>query len=625
MSTLNIASGEIVTEAIILDEFGESLDVEGQLITEMEPAVTTQNILNQIEVESDGAIQANSTAIQVDGVATIIDNEGLIDGGFNGINLANGDIASAQITNEGIITSGSRAVNIGGVGGILINEDEGLITGSADPRNGTVYGDVTAQNIFIKNLDDAVIDVGEGLNGDAISLELGAEVKGSVINEGLVQGRGLPGVANPDNQASAVRLYWVPTSGSEISIFNGNIENSGTLAAENGPAVIIEENVEFNGSIINTGLIESSNPINGEGILFENGSQLLGEIVNDGTINGGLNGVNFANGGQVNGVLRNLEDGVITSSSRAVNIGGDTVTLVNEGLITGSADPRNGTVYGDVTAQNIFIKNLDDAVIDVGEGLNGDAISLELGAEVKGSVINEGLVQGRGLPGVANPDNQASAVRLYWVPTSGSEISIFNGNIENSGTLAAENGPTVIIEENVEFNGSIINNGLIEGGDTENGQLAIDLSGVVNGVEVINSGDIEGDVILSENSDLFDSTGGEVNGTVFGGGGDDTLIGGNEDDILHGGQGDDLLNGGLGDNTLVGGAGADQFVLAVGGTNMINDFEIGIDTFVLEGFSFEQLELTQRSNNIRIELLETNEVLAVVQNITVEELNGSFV
>jgi hypothetical protein len=58
---------------------------------------------------------------------------------------------------------------------------------------------------------------------------------------------------------------------------------------------------------------------------------------------------------------------------------------------------------------------------------------------------------------------------------------------------------------------------------------------------------------------------------------------------------------------------------------MINDFEIGVDTFVLEGFSFEQLELTQRSNNVRIELLETNEVLAVVQNITVEELNGSFI
>ncbi len=387
MSTFNIEPGEIVTEGIILDEFRESLEVEGQLVTEIEPAVTTQNTLNQIEVESEGKIQADSTAIQVDGIATIIENEGLIDGSFNGINLANSDIASAQITNEGIITSGSRAVNIGGVGGVLINEDEGLITTRADPRNGTVYGDVTAQNILIENLDDGVIDVGEGLNGDAISLELGAEVNGSVINQGLVQGRGLPGVANPDNQASAVRLYWVPTSGGDVSIFNGNIENSGTFAAENGPAVIIEENVEFNGSIINSGLIE--------------------------------------------------------------------------------------------------------------------------------------------------------------------------------------------------------------GGDTENGQLAIDLSGVVNAVEVINSGEIEGNVIGSENSDLFDSTGGEVDGVVLGGAGDDTLIGGDEDDMLHGGAGDDLLNGGLGDNNLVGGAGADQFVLAIGGTNIIGDFEVGIDRFLLDDLTFEQLELTQ--------------------------------
>ena len=204
-------------------------------------------------------------------------------------------------------------------------------------------------------------------------------------------------------------------------------------------------------------------------------------------------------------------------------------------------------------------------------------------------------------------------------------MSVFNGNIENSGTFAAENGPAVIIEENVEFNGSIINSGVIEGGASENGPLAIDLSGVVNGTEVINSGEIEGNVILSANNDLFDSTGGEVDGVVLGGAGDDTLIGGDEDDILHGGSGDDLLDGGLGDNDLVGGAGADHFVLADGATNIIGDFEVGIDRFLLDGLTFEQLELTQEGTAVEISLFDSNDVLATVSGVEVSDLSGSFV
>ncbi|OKH26825.1 hypothetical protein NIES593_01925 [Hydrococcus rivularis NIES-593] len=582
MTTINIPAGQTVTEGVILDEFGESLKVAGRLETDAtQPAVLTQNTLNQIDVKDSGEIVSadpTNTAIQVEGIGTVINNDGLINGGFNGINIANGDTASARIFNTGTITSGSRAVNIGGVGGVLINE--GLITGSADPRNGTVYGDVTARNIFIENRSTGVIDVGEGLNGDAISLELGAEVNGSVVNRGLVQGRGLPDGApdNNTNQASAVRLYWVGASGAETSVFKGNIENYGTFAAENGAAVLIENRTQLNGDIINSGTIISDNLANGTGILLANGSQLTGEIVNSGTINGGRDGVNFANGGQVNGVLRNTEDGIITSSSRSVNIGGDEVTLINEGLITGSADPRNGTVYGDVTARNIFIENRSTGVIDVGEGLNGDAISLELGAEVNGSVVNRGLVQGRGLPDGApdNNTNQASAVRLYWVGASGAETSVFNGNIENYGTFAAENGATVLIEDRTQLNGWIINRGTIDGGAIPDGKLAIDASEAEGFVRVRNQGTINGDVLLSAGNDLFDGRGGTVNGLVYGGDGNDTLIGGNGKDYLAGGLGNDVLRGNGGDDWLDGGAGSD--ILRGGG---------GGDTFRFGGEIFQ--------------------------------------
>ena len=462
MSLNTIPSGQTVTEGIELTEFGESLLVQGELITDSsQPAVLTQGLLNSITVESNGSISGEETAIQVEGVGTVITNSGNIFGGFNAINVANGDTASALIINyeTSVISSDSRAINIGGVGGRVFNF--GKILSTSSPRNGTVYGDVTAQNVFIDNLGNGVIDVGIGNDGDAISLELGAEVNGGVYNEGLIQGRGLPGVENPDNQSAGVRLYWVEASGADVSIFNGDIENSGTIAAENNAAVIIEDRVQFNGDIINSGLIESANPENGTGIELENGSEFNGTIINSGVIDARFNGVNFGNGGQVVGSL--LNTGLITSTSRAINIGGFDVQVVNQGNIITSESPRDGVIYADQTAVNFEIIN--QGLVDVGAGNNGDAISLELGAEVNASVVNSGIVRGRGLPEgeLNNQNNQASAVRLYWGNNSGAEISVFNGDIDNSGILSAENGAAVIIEDRVQLNGEIINTGIIDG------------------------------------------------------------------------------------------------------------------------------------------------------------------
>jgi Ca2+-binding RTX toxin-like protein len=312
MSIINIPAGQTITEGVILDEFGESLKVAGRLETDAtQLAVLTQNTLNKIDVKDSGEIVSadpTNTAIQVEGIGTIINNDGLIDGGFNGINIANGDTASARIYNTGTITSGSRAVNIGGVGGVLINE--GLITGSADPRNGTVYGDVTARNIFIENRSSGIIDVGEGLNGDAISLELGAEVNGSVVNRGLVQGRGLPDGApnNQANQASAVRLYWVGASGAETSVFNGNIENHGTFAAENGATVLIENRTQLNGDIINSGTIDGGATPDGKLAIDASEAEEFVRVRNQGTINGDVllsagNDLFDGRGGTVNGTV----------------------------------------------------------------------------------------------------------------------------------------------------------------------------------------------------------------------------------------------------------------------------------------------------------------------------------
>ena len=561
-----IDTATISNEPVILPGFGDSVLVRGELSTDdTQPAILTQGFLNGVKSDPHGLIQSTGTAIQIEGESTSVSNLGTIIGGFNGVNLANGDVASALVVNfeSGKITSDSRAVNIGGVGGRLINS--GTILSTSNPRNGTVYGDVTAQNVFIDNNSTGTIDVGEGNDGDAISLELGAEVYGTVRNYGLVQGRGNPGVENDDNQASAIRLYWVEASGADVSVFNGNLENYGHLIAENGSAVIIEERVKLNGDIINSGSIATANPENGVGINLENGSQFTGTIFNSGTINGGFTGVNFDNGGQVAGTL--INEGLITSTSRPLNIGGSDIEIINLGEISTTADPRNGVVYSDQTANNFTIDN--QSLIDVGEGNNGDAIALQLGAEVNGSVTNSGLVQGRGLPDGTpdNQTNQAAAVRLYRGDST--DLAIFNGEISNSGTLAAENGAAIIIEAEVKLNGKILNTGTISGGFQGDYQLAIDGSQASGSITLNNQGAIKGDVLLTVGDDYYDGSQGNVIGKIAAGAGDDTLLGGHEDDLFVGSIGNDLLTGAGGHDTFSFGG---DLLDGVQDTDVISDF-----------------------------------------------------
>jgi Ca2+-binding RTX toxin-like protein len=311
MSVNNIPAGETVNDRVVLDELGESLKVAGQLVIDtMQPAVLTQDAINRISIENSGVINAAQTAIQVEGTATLVKNQGTIDGGMNGIDIVNGDVASAIVYNTGTITSASRAINIGAVGGYVQND--GAIVTTADPRNGTIYGDVTAQNVFIENRSNGVIDVGSGLNGDAISLELGANVNGSIVNEGTIQGRGVADgeINGKNNQSAAIRLYWTDTAGAPTSTFNGSIDNSGTLAAENGATILIEDRVDLNGSIINTGTIEGGN-FGVEKLAIDASRE--------------INGVQIQNAGVINGVV-------------LLSVGND--------LFNGRSGAANGTVTG---------------------------------------------------------------------------------------------------------------------------------------------------------------------------------------------------------------------------------------------------------------------------------------
>ncbi len=72
-----------------------------------------------------------------------------------------------------------------------------------------------------------------------------------------------------------------------------------------------------------------------------------------GTIDGSFNGVNFVNGGVSSGTLTN--QGLITSDSRPVNIGGQNIRVNNLAQIISSASPRDGVIYADQSAKLLCI------------------------------------------------------------------------------------------------------------------------------------------------------------------------------------------------------------------------------------------------------------------------------
>ena len=109
-------------------------------------------------------------------------------------------------------------------------------------------------------------------------------------------------------------------------------------------------------------------------------------------------------------------------------------------------------------------------------------------------------------------------------------------------------------------------------------------------------------------------TGGAADDSLTGGTGDDLILGGAGNDLLTGGAGQDVLADGTGTDTLAGGAGADLFVLSADGqTDVIADFQPGIDRIDLTAwgrvFSAPDLVITPMAWGARISF--GNEVLDV--------------
>ncbi len=278
-------------------------------------------------------------------------------------------------------------------------------------------------------------------------------------------------------------------------------------------------------------------------------------------------------------------------------------------------------VYG-ITALTVKASATKSTVNVLGELIcSGESVSTGIGVLAAGVTINIGA-DARIFATAGIQSVQAATVNNKGLVAGVEGISVNGGSITNSGVIISSHsaavqlyadGTITNLEDGQIFGAmagsgtgfhTYINKGFV-------GASTYALSDGDGASKTINTGTISGDVMLGDGDDVFDTSGGEMRGTVEGGAGDDTYIissyldifedlgfgtdtvkssasytlaahlerlmlrgsaningTGNElsntlygnagNNILKGAAGDDLIKGGSGNDVLIGGMGTDQ-------------------------------------------------------------------
>ena len=183
------------------------------------------------------------------------------------------------------------------------------------------------------------------------------------------------------------------------------------------------------------------------------------------------------------------------------------------------------------------------------------------------------------------------------------------------------------------FNGPIVRNLTV----TDNG----DNSGTISGTFELNASEVAAVVAGTSYFNLHtaNNPSGELRGQLpiapAADSGSNLLNGDGDNDVLIGGTGNDTIDGGTGSDTLTGFTGNDTFVVAAGnGTDLILDFEDGVDAIGLAGgLTFADLTIVQGTsedptslesqNHALIRVASSNELLASVAFTSVSAIDTS--
>ena len=197
------------------------------------------------------------------------------------------------------------------------------------------------------------------------------------------------------------------------------------------------------------------------------------------------------------------------------------------------------------------------------------------------------------------------------------------------GAWIGDNSPQLITLSTGQLTGFPLGVLTLAGEDTVNGSMDSELIIANQEDDFVLGGNGSDTIFGGKNNDSLDGQGdndilfgnlGED--TLIGGEGDDSLFGGRDNDQLAGGSGNDTLYGDLGVDTLTGGSGADLFGLRENGqgTDVITDFQDGVDLMELPDGVTEFRVENNGSSLTQITVAETGEVLVQLEGIQPAEI-----
>jgi len=227
------------------------------------------------------------------------------------------------------------------------------------------------------------------------------------------------------------------------------------------------------------------------------------------------------------------------------------VNFTNRGLMDIRGADSAAAIYN-LRSESRYI-NIGEIRVDATGGATG--IRADYGA----TIINFGkmeITSGRSAYGISsgssfNPLTVTNS-GLIRVRDTSSEQSVgvalaHEGALVNSGTIDGE--ISVRLHSSEYAKATLIQN---------TGHLIGDLDLVLGVANLVNGGDVVGDIRMGARNDRYDGAQGHVSGAVHAGGGGDILTGGTTDDRLFGEAGNDTLAGGGGANYLRGDEGDDS-------------------------------------------------------------------
>ncbi|GLQ07231.1 autotransporter family protein [Sneathiella chinensis] len=359
----------------------------------------------------------------------LIENTGTIEALSNGIYLLRSDITGG-VTNTGDLLTGAN--------GIYLEEST---AGGSVTSSGTI--DADSDGFYIKNatIKGDLINTGSiTAYNEGYDIDRQSTIEGKVANEGSIIAEDGQGIEVDEDSHVHQGLFNTGTiqanedgiAVSTNSIVDKGLHNSGTIrsVATGVPglqhnAIRIYANGQVNGGVHNSGTLQGDMI----GVALETGGTIAGDLVNTGTIEGQTIGVSIDAGGNITGKLVNrgtIQGGIAAVQFEPASYLGNPATTTPI-----EVDGSDARFIGDVFAP------------DAGMILKtGTDHAMESAYYLKSLTVEEGAT--------FTPDNATSTFAGNIHPTImaaegfdlASSLNI-SGGLNNAGTVVIKAGPTI--------------------------------------------------------------------------------------------------------------------------------------------------------------------------------------